>query len=73
MRALPQEEQAKGMALLCMSRAKSDVDIETQCDWGYSLGVGEWQGASGRFSATPDPLMGAKWEKDQQPAAANAK
>eukprot|EP00199_Chlamydomonas_sp_CCMP681_P003673 CAMPEP_0119102322 /NCGR_PEP_ID=MMETSP1180-20130426/1101_1 /TAXON_ID=3052 ORGANISM="Chlamydomonas cf sp, Strain CCMP681" /NCGR_SAMPLE_ID=MMETSP1180 /ASSEMBLY_ACC=CAM_ASM_000741 /LENGTH=178 /DNA_ID=CAMNT_0007086579 /DNA_START=39 /DNA_END=575 /DNA_ORIENTATION=- len=55
---LEEEEQAKGMALLCMTRPTSDMDIETQCDWGYSLGVGEWQGASGRFTATPDPLMG---------------
>jgi hypothetical protein len=49
------------MALLCMSRATSDLVIETQCDWGYSLGVGEWRGASGRFEAEPDPLMGQKW------------
>ncbi len=57
------------MALLCMARAKSDVEIETQCDWGYSLGVGDWKGASGRFSASPDPLMGDKWEKSQQETA----
>ncbi len=56
-----QDEQAQGMALLCMTRATSDLEIETQCDWGYSLGVGEWQGASGRFSAKPDPLMGKEW------------
>lgn len=60
-----EEEQADGMALLCMSRPKSDVKIETQCDWGYSLGVGEWKGATGKFTATPEPLMGDKknWEK----------
>ncbi len=58
---LEETEIAKGMALLCMSRAASDLTIETQCDWGYSLGVDEWKGASGRFSATPDPLMGATW------------
>ncbi|GMH33778.1 hypothetical protein BSKO_01612 [Bryopsis sp. KO-2023] len=62
-----EDEQADGMALLCMSRPKSDVKIETQCDWGYSLGVGEWQGATGRFSATPEPLMGDKenWTKSE--------
>ena len=53
-----EDEQAQGMALLCMARPTSDVAIETQCDWGYSLGVAEWKGASGRFSATPEPLMG---------------
>lgn len=56
-----EDEQAQGMALICMSRAQGDVSIETQCDWGYSLGVGEWKGASGKFSASPDPLMGDKW------------
>jgi 2Fe-2S type ferredoxin len=53
-----QEEQADGMALICMTRATSDLKIETQCDWGYSLGVGEWKGATGRFSAAPEPLVG---------------
>ena len=55
------EEQENGMALLCMSRATSDLTIETQSDWGYSLGVGEWKGATGKFSATPDPLVGVSW------------
>lgn len=55
-----EEEQADGMALLCMSRPKSDLKIETQCDWGYSLGVGEWKGATGKFTSTPEPLMGDK-------------
>lgn len=58
---LSDEEIEKGMALLCMSRASSDLSIETQCDWGYSLGVGDWKGATGRFSAKPDPLMGSTW------------
>ena len=59
---LSEEEIADGMALLCMSRPTSDVVIETQCDWGYSLGVAEWKGASGTQSATPEPLMGDKWQ-----------
>ena len=58
MLTVSEDEQAQGMALICMARPTSDVSIETQCDWGYSLGVGEWKGASGRFSATPEPLMG---------------
>lgn len=53
-----EDELAQGMALLCMSRAKSDLEIETQSDWGYSLGVAEWKGATGSFSSRPDPLMG---------------
>lgn len=57
---LNEEEQAQGMVLLCMARATSDITLETQCDWGYSLGVAEWQGATGQFSATPEPLMGKK-------------
>lgn len=54
------EEQAKGMALLCMARATSDCEIETQSDWGYSLG-GDWKGATGKFEARPEALMGSTW------------
>jgi hypothetical protein len=46
-----------------MARAESDLTIETQCDWGYSLGVGDWKGASGLFQNAPDPLMGTEWNK----------
>jgi 2Fe-2S type ferredoxin len=63
---ISEDEQAQGMALLCMSRATSDLSIETQCDWGYSLGVAEWKGATGRFSAAPDPLMGESWQEKQK-------
>lgn len=59
---ISKEEQEQGLAMLCMTRACSDLVIETQCDWGYSLGVVEWQGATGKFSGTPDPLMGKKWQ-----------
>lgn len=58
---ITEEEQQQGLAMLCMSRPCSDLVIETQCDWGYSLGVKQWEGATGQFSATPDPLMGKKW------------
>ncbi len=61
---LTDAEVEAGMALICMARAKGDVSIETQCDWGYSLGICDWQGASGKFSASPDPLMGKKWSED---------
>lgn len=60
---ISKEEQEQGLAMLCMTRACSDLTIETQCDWGYSLGVKDWEGASGKFSATPDPLMGKKWDE----------
>ena len=55
-----EQEQKDGMALLCMARATSDIDLEIQSDWGYSLGVSEWKGATGAFSATPIPLMEKK-------------
>jgi 2Fe-2S type ferredoxin len=55
---ISEDEEAQGMALLCMTRATSDCVIETQSDWGYSLGVGDWKGASGKFTSTPEPLMG---------------
>ncbi len=53
------DEQAQGMTLICMARATSDLEIEIQSDWGYSLG-NEWKGATGAFSATPVPLMEKK-------------
>lgn len=61
-----EEEQAQGMTLLCMARATSDVELETQSDWGYSLGVGEWKGATGKFSSSPDPLMGTAFKAAKQ-------
>ena len=36
------------MTLLCMARARGDVEIETQSDWGYSPRVAEWKGATGK-------------------------
>jgi 2Fe-2S type ferredoxin len=58
-----EEEQADGMTLLCMARPVSDkVVIETQSDWGYSLGIAEWQGATGEMLGKKvEPLMGKKW------------
>jgi len=53
-----EEEQAEGMALLCMARPLEDCTVETQSDWGYSLGVGEWKGATGHIlGRNIDPLM----------------
>lgn len=54
------------MVLLCMSRPKSDCVIETQSDWGYSLGIAGWKGATGKFSGRPDPIMGSEWNKEAQ-------
>lgn len=40
----------QGLALLCMCRPVSDVvKIETQSDWGYSLGTSDWKGATGHI------------------------
>ncbi|KAG2486434.1 hypothetical protein HYH03_014881 [Edaphochlamys debaryana] len=62
---LNEEEQAKGMVLLCMSRPTSDIVLETQSDWGYSLGVAEWKGATGKFESRPEPNMGKSWAELQ--------
>ena len=52
----------QGMALLCQSRPVGDVTIETQSDWGYSLGMAEWKGATGVISGKkPESLT--PWEK----------
>lgn len=54
------------MTLLCMARPVSDrVVIETQSDWGYSLGVGDWKGPTGEIKGKfVEPLMGQKWDKE---------
>ena len=58
---LDEDQIEAGMALLCMSRAKSDLTLETQCDWGLSLGIRDWEGASGKLVGEVNPLMGKKW------------
>ena len=56
---LSEDEIEQGMVLLCMARPVGDVEIETQSDWGYSLGVAEWKGATGEILGRgPTPLMG---------------
>ena len=51
------------MALLCMcypveASEGEGIEIETQSDWGYSLGVAEWKGATGEIGGrSPTPLM----------------
>lgn len=48
---LEEDEIEQGLALICMSRPVSDVvKIETQSDWGYSLGTSDWKGATGHIS-----------------------
>ena len=63
---LTDDEVAQGMTLLCMARATSDCTFETQSDWGYSLGITDWKGATGAFESKPDPLMGTSWTEEQQ-------
>lgn len=58
---LEDDQIEAGMALLCMARAASDVKLETQCDWGLSLGFSDWKGATGKLVGGVDPLMGKKW------------
>ena len=56
---LSEDEIEQGMVLLCMARPIGDVEIETQSDWGYSLGVADWKGATGEIlGRDPTPLMG---------------
>lgn len=69
---LEPEEIEAGMALLCMARPASDVSIETQCDWGVSLGFKEWEGASGKFVGEVAPLMGKKWDEMTEEERAEA-
>ena len=39
------------MSLLCMARPVSEeVRLESQCDWGYLLGIQEWEGATGNVN-----------------------
>jgi len=48
------------MALICMARpVADDVRIETQSDYGYSLGTVEWAGATGSIEGgEPNTIMG---------------
>ena len=60
---LDEEEQAEGMALICMAYPVGDIKLETQSDWGLSLGRedagGGWKGATGEIGGRdPTPLMG---------------
>lgn len=64
---LTDDEVEQGMTLLCMSRATSDCVFETQSDWGYSLGITDWKGATGAFESKPDPLMGKSWAEGEGP------
>lgn len=59
---LSENEIAEGCALICMARATSDVRMETQADWGYSLGIAEWK-TNGKFTGEVEPLMGKQWKE----------
>ena len=60
---LEEEDVAKGMSLLCMARpvAGQDLVIETQCDWGYLLGMQEWKGATGNVNN----VVGDAWKPQE--------
>ena len=54
---LDDDEQAEGLALICMAYPVGDITLETQSDWG--MRVGEWKGATGEIGGRdPTPLMG---------------
>jgi len=59
---LSDEEIADGCALICMARPTSDCKMETQADWGYSLGITDWK-TNGKFEGKVQPLMGTEWDK----------
>ena len=53
---LDEDEQAEGLALLCMCYPVGDITLETQSDWG--MRVGEWKGATGEIGGRePTKLM----------------
>jgi hypothetical protein len=52
------------MALICMARPVEDCVIETQSDWGYSLGVGEWKGPTGHILGKEVPPL--QWHRHAQ-------
>lgn len=61
---LEDDQVEQGMALICMGRATADSELETQCDWGLSLGIHDWKGASGKLSGEVKPLIGStNWNK----------
>ena len=45
---LTAEQQAEGMALLCMARPVGDVTLEAQCDWGNACLSTGWKGCAHR-------------------------
>jgi len=57
-------EIKNGMVLTCMTRPVTDCVVETQSDYGYSLGDDyEWPGPTGNiFGGKVQPLMGKKWD-----------
>jgi hypothetical protein len=59
------KEIASGMVLCCMTRPVTDCTVETQSDYGYSLGDDNvWPGPTGNiFGGKVQPLMGKKWDE----------
>mmetsp|Transcript_14761 Transcript_14761/g.28412 ORF Transcript_14761/g.28412 Transcript_14761/m.28412 type:complete len:203 (-) Transcript_14761:144-752(-) len=64
---IDEDEQADGMALLCMARPVGDVRIETQSDWGYSLGTKEWKGATGYITGKDPVGLGVNEDSTYNP------
>jgi len=70
---LDEDQQADGFSLLCMARPVGDVTVETQSDWGMSLGMKDWEGPSGYIQGKEVvSLMGDEKDKDQPESIAMA-
>ena len=62
-----EEQQEEGLALLCMARPVGNCTIETQSDWGYSLGVKEWTGATGYIKGKDPVPLGVEEDASYKP------
>jgi hypothetical protein len=62
-----EEQQEEGLALLCMARPIGDCEIETQSDYGYSLGVKGWEGATGYINGKDPVSLGVEQDATYNP------
>jgi len=62
-----EEQQEEGLALLCMARPIGDCEIETQSDYGYSLGSKGWEGATGYINGKDPVSLGVEQDATYNP------
>ena len=53
--------------LVCAARPVGDVSIETQSDWGYSLGTKSWKGATGYIKGKDPVPLGVEADDTYNP------